>query len=347
MIPTLPGKRLKGPEVSTLIRGIIVGKWQAGMSYSDIGKSEKLDRHTVPMIVVRYRERGDVENLPRSGHPRVTTKKDDLSMRNESIRHPFASSKQIRDVVQYRSGKVFSASTVRRRLAGTFGLHGRTPARKPLMTARNLDDRKFFDETYGEMTAEEWCSTLMTDEATVAQFGAYKRVVWRPARCRTDARYTQPTVKHPPTVMVWACISGNGAGDIVVLDAGTIVDRHVYFDIVVDHAMPSMERLGCTRFQQDNAPCHKTKFIMNYLEHHCEVVEWPGNSADLSPIENVWPILKAGVAELKPSNVQELKAAIVEVWRTKITAELCRKLLMSMPDRIRAMRDNKYYPSKY
>ena len=86
---------------------------------------------------------------------------------------------------------------------------------------------------------------------------------------------------------------------------------------------------------------------MNYLENRYEVVEWPSNKADLSPIENVWPILKAGVAALKPSNVEELKSAIVEVWRTEVTPELCRKLLASMPKRIAAMRKNNYYPSKY
>ena len=317
------------------------------MSIKEISKSESLQYDTVRKLVQRYRQTGDVKNLPRSGRPKVTTKRVDLMIRNEANRHPFSSSRRIAAAVQERTGTTFSAVTVRRRLANTFDMHGRTPARKTLMTAGSLNDRRSFDTNYGEMSAEEWCTTLITDEATVEQFGSHQRVVWRPRNRRTDPRYTQATVKHPPKVMVWACISGNGAGDIVILDPGTMVDRHVYFDIICEHAIPSMDRLGCTRFQHDNAPCHKAKFVMEYLEHVCEVIDWPGNSADLSPIENLWPILKAGVAELKPRNVEELKAAIAEVWRTKVTPELCRMLCASIPKRICAMRNNNYYPSKY
>lgn len=334
-------------ELSAEKKGVVVGKFKSGMSLKDISRSELLNYDTVVKLVRRYRERGSTENLPRSGRPKVTTEIEDIDVRNEANRHPFSSSKQIAAAVQDRKGKLISARTVRRRLCETFDVHGRTPARKPLMSARNLGDRKLFDQNYGGMSAEDWLTTLISDEATVSQFGSLKRVVWRPPHTRFDSRFTQATVKHPPAVMVWACISGNGAGNIVVLDAGTMVDKHVYFDIVCEHAVPSMERLGCTRFQQDNAPCHKAKFIMEFLENRFEVMEWPGNSADLSPIENVWPILKAGVAELKPRNVAELKTAIVDVWRQKVTPDLCRKLMLSMPDRIRAMRNNKYFPSKY
>ena len=43
----------------------------------------------------------------------------------------------------------------------------------------------------------------------------------------------------------------------------------------------------------DGAPAYKleivTKFLNNYNVH---VLEWPGNSPDLNPIENAWNFLK-------------------------------------------------------
>ena len=42
------------------------------------------------------------------------------------------------------------------------------------------------------------------DESTFLQFASYKPFVRRPhGSLPADSRYLQPTVKHPPSVMVW------------------------------------------------------------------------------------------------------------------------------------------------
>lgn len=46
-------------------------------------------------------------------------------------------------------------------------------------------------------------------------------------------------------------------------------------------------------FQQDNAPGHtskKSKMLLSKKDF--EVLDWPANSPDLSPIENAWAHLK-------------------------------------------------------
>ena len=47
---------------------------------------------------------------------------------------------------------------------------------------------------------------------------------------------------------------------------------------------------------QDGAPCHRAKVTTNFLRENIAVLEWPGNSPDLNPIENLWEVPKDEVA---------------------------------------------------
>ncbi len=49
-------------------------------------------------------------------------------------------------------------------------------------------------------------------------------------------------------------------------------------------------------------------------DHGVTVLDWPANSPDLNPIENLWGIVKRKMRDTRPNNADDLKAAIKATW---------------------------------
>jgi hypothetical protein len=110
-------------------------------------------------------------------------------------------------------------------------------------------------------------------------------------------------------------------------------------------------------FMQDNAPCHKAKAILGFLhENQVPVMEWPAQSPDLNPIENLWVDFKARFhkqfTELfsNPSKSPEARyrysAVLEEVWHSQGQG-LIDALIESMPRRVQAVLDANGRWTKY
>ncbi len=76
------------------------------------------------------------------------------------------------------------------------------------------------------------------------------------------------------------------------------------------------------------------------------VLDWPANSPDLNPIENLWGIVKRKMRDNRPNNADDLKAAIKATWAS-IPPQQCHKLITSMPRQIEAVIKAKGAPTKY
>ena len=88
-----------------------------------------------------------------------------------------------------------------------------------------------------------------------------------------------------------------------------------YQQVLEEKLFPWMAIHGAKIFLQDGAPCHKSKKSMalqKSKEKYFTVMDWPANSPDLNPIENVWSIMKA---RLKRDQNITLLAGLIQASR--------------------------------
>ena len=74
---------------------------------------------------------------------------------------------------------------------------------------------------------------------------------------------------------------------------------------------------GSVVYQQDNAPIHTSRATKEWLRtNKIATIDWPANSPDLNPIENIWKLLKDNIQKHEdfPRTVNELKIALREEW---------------------------------
>ena len=90
-------------------------------------------------------------------------------------------------------------------------------------------------------------------------------------------------------------------------------------------------------FQQDNAPSHASRYTKDWLADQGRtgdrIMNWPPQSPDLSPIENLWSIMKRKVYENGRQFVSknDLWEAIKET-SAQISPEVIKKLTSSVDE---------------
>jgi hypothetical protein len=226
----------------------------------------------------------------------------------------------------------------------------RMAAQKPLLTKKMKSKRLAFAKKYKHWTEEDWSKVMFSDESTFRCLRAVRSRVRRPTGSdRFDSRYTVKTVKHPDSVMVWGCFAGNGGrGGIYFLPKNQTMNLVRYLEVLQDHLLDWMDRYGCTHFLQDGAPCHASKATKAFLnQQNFKIMDWPGNSPDLNPIENCWNQMKQKLKDVDISSLPKLKEALLKLWTQDLSRDYLASLSASMPRRIALVIKNGGDMTKY
>lgn len=121
--------------------------------------------------------------------------------------------------------------------------------------------------------------------------------------------------------MIWGSFSYNGVGPLYwvreIMNA--IIYISTFFKMLCCHMTKNCHVNGCFS---------KTKEWFRTNKNKMDSMEWPAQSADLNPIENLWTDIK------KPYII--LIRVIQETWNS-ISVERCQKLIDSIPRRCKAV----------
>ena len=175
---------------------------------------------------------------------------------------------------------------------------------------------------------DNWNQTIFTDETA---FDLFRNKVHR--WHKKDNRPIRRLPKNRQKVMAWGGISKKGKTPLFCFT--NIMDGPFYVSILQNQLLPAARNMYRRnwRLQQDNDPKHTSRVAKNFIaENSICTIDWPSNSPDLNPIENMWTIIKNNVEKRMPQNINELTRFLIEEWE-EIPQETVNNLVSSMKTR--------------
>lgn len=364
-------------HLNELRRAQIIATYNAVKSIRGTAKGLGISTKTAKRWVKRYQETGNIRAMKPMGRKRILD--DDACQLAESFllgdnhnnlravaaelhrlrgikAHPSTVSRSVKEfckkkgrpihAVSSKPGKQLTPDTMRKRLA---------------FAKANLN--------------RNWSTVMFTDRCKfhhVYVGGVVKRSVWK----RVGEERVAPRVNHASCYNVYAGITKYGVTRLHVV-AGTT--RHVstftnkkgdpaknitgqeYEQVVSNTFLPEGRRLfgggpgvSSWTLQQDNDPTHKKasqRAIQAWNERNpgnsvVVLPEWPPNSPDLNPIENVWAYVQAEVNKAGCRDFGTFCEKVDEVF-SNLTRKHLGNLFGSMRKRLQQVIDKNGGKTKY
>jgi transposase len=311
------GKRLTEKE-----QGKIDALKREGYSNREVAKKIKRS----PKVVNNYLRLGDKYGLKgrrgRKSSARPILKKRIIHLAcQESM-----SSAQIKDELQLSQ----TSRTVRNILSSSPTVIFKKFKSKPQLTEEHKEARLAFAKR-SIQNRVDWSKIIWSDEKKFNLDGPDGiRYYWHDLRY--EPNYLSRRNFGGGTLMIWGAFIGNQLFDLVVVE--TTMNSAKYKEMLNESLLPFIKR-GWT-FMHDGAKIHQSIETKEWLNSNkIPVLEWPANSPDLNPIENLWGTLTRAVfANGRQFKTKaELKTEIFKQWALIKSKELS-NLVGSMTDRI-------------
>ena len=94
------------------------------------------------------------------------------------------------------------------------------------------------------------------------------------------------------------------------------LDTNLYIEIL-EFSLPEMNKImkHSVILQFDNDPKHRSLNALEfYKENNIKIIDWPSNSPDLNPIENIWAKIKNKLCRQEFDNINKLRKRVEKEW---------------------------------
>ena len=318
-----------GHSLTERERGKIDQLVSMGFSQRQIAKEIGRGKTTIQRYLA---VRSGKSRADRRGRPRAVSSRT-LKQIRRTVRNKVISSRQ----VQQQLNLAVSKRTVSRYLSSLDGLKLMKMKAAPALTADHQRRRMEFAINHVTWRSE-WDKVIFSDEKKFNLDGpdGY-HYYWHDVNSK-EINFSK-RAQGGGGVMIWAAFCKQGKSSLCFINIRMKSDS--YCKVLEEHLLPYVSGTlhGNFIFQQDNAPCHRARSTMKWLEEHAiSTMEWPALSPDLNPIENLWGILvqRVYLGGRQFSSKVELKEAIERAWVELDNSILC-KLIESMQPRMIAV----------
>ena len=352
------------PTIPEEQRWNIVNTWKRmgqvlSATARELGLALKVVRHWV----AAYESSGAVQPAPRSGRPRALSAAAAVRAHELILQEAMGGAAMV--AKQLSEEGLTSATRDKKTIIRAVRRVGDELGR-PLMACRGTP-RKQLTPTNMELRVafcksnlnRDWSSVMITDRKKF--LFKYPGTVVRPIQwLEKGQRRRAPQVNHPQGVSVYAGLTCYGVTSMhEVTGTSKLVTNYTtkagckskgitqqeYKDVLTNTLLKEGQTIFRSHkvmawdLQQDNDKAHNmASQVISSVNRQAStsislIQDWPPNSPDLSPIENLWELVKGRVDARGCKTFSEFRAAVHEEWG-KVTPGLAARYVSSIPGRL-------------
>lgn len=260
-------------------------KW----TINEISKKTKKNYGTVRSFLQRYKKKKTIQNKKSTGRPR---KLDDKTKRR-LLRHVKTHRKDTVNKIRYDLQVTHLSRRSVERAVLQAGLKSYSVTKKPQLSKQQRDGRVKWAKKYADKDEEFFENWIFSDESSYVIGSSSGRRVRRLAEERLLPECIGGSKKWGTKLFFWGAISVHGVSDLVFIEGR--MDSEGYIEVLKEGLLPLYRRHSLQKkdmtFQEDGDPKHQSVKTKNWKEKTGIkfLKDWPPNSPDLNPIENLWP----------------------------------------------------------
>lgn len=339
-------KKIDNPEhkeLDPVDYGRLVGAWEWGGSFSEIGRQFGLTESTVRYIIKRYNETGSPLPTQRLGKRKKITDTQKNRIMTAIRRNPTETYTDQWKAMKEKGLDVCKETFVK--CVKEMGFKQYAITEVPSLSPAQVKKRYSWCKERLNWTPQQWEEVVWSDESMfrLGKGAQGVNVIRFPGEGMQERHKIGVLKFGQGSIMMWGCFHAKALGPLVIM-RGTI-DQDKYVTLLSNYTIPWLKEqhdLYGTDFiyQEDGAPIHtggyarwyKSKTVIRSFDF------WPPNSPDLNPIEHIWGYLKLRVNRraIGVSNLDQFESIIRDEW-SKISNSYLEALVASMPDRCAAV----------